>query len=226
MYIFGGVVSIGHNTRTENCYRIWLRLPSLQTLCWQKLISAYPQLLKIPQHKLRQIGVSRDLIDKLSCPEGAWLVVFTRLRMCLCNKSMTSAHNIMCTVLHLSVLWFYELLHVKVSMTSVYCNSSGVYVCSRDLYWTFIQIVRSCAGQFWPEGVLVRCKYRLTAGKKPVIKFWQSKQPVSWGLDSPLKKFRGNCPFIRINLVLWLLSLWYLNCLPHICQITAYWSGH
>ncbi|XP_039263633.2 kelch domain-containing protein 10-like [Styela clava] len=71
MYIFGGVSCIEPNIRTASCYRMWLRLPSLQTLCWQKLLNSFPQLKKLPHKKLIELGVNRSLTSQLPYPVGA-----------------------------------------------------------------------------------------------------------------------------------------------------------
>lgn len=71
MYVFGGVSSISPTERTSDCYRIWLKIPTLQTLSWLALVDYFPHLLKLPHTKLLQMGILKEFINKLPCPEGA-----------------------------------------------------------------------------------------------------------------------------------------------------------
>nr|CAB3259254.1 kelch domain-containing protein 10 [Phallusia mammillata] len=71
MIVFGGVSCISPTTRTNSCYKVWLEIPSLQTICWQALLHYNPSLLKMSRRQLLNLGLNQAFIDKLPCPEGA-----------------------------------------------------------------------------------------------------------------------------------------------------------
>ncbi|XP_066285163.1 kelch domain-containing protein 10-like [Branchiostoma lanceolatum] len=65
MYVHGGVVSIEENRRTSSLYRIWLVLPSLLELTWQRVNDLIPNLHKMSQDSLHSIGLPPQLMDRL-----------------------------------------------------------------------------------------------------------------------------------------------------------------
>lgn len=66
LVIFGGVDSVQQNTRTNQIYSFWLKIPSLRCIAWESVNHYIPKLNKIPQGKLREIGIPGDLIESLS----------------------------------------------------------------------------------------------------------------------------------------------------------------
>jgi hypothetical protein len=66
MVIFGGVDSIQLNTRTNEIYSFWLKVPSLRSMAWESVKHYIPKMNKIPRGKLREIGIPGDLIERLS----------------------------------------------------------------------------------------------------------------------------------------------------------------
>ncbi|XP_069485702.1 kelch domain-containing protein 10 isoform X3 [Ambystoma mexicanum] len=65
MYIHGGVVNIQENKRTGSLFKIWLVVPSLLELCWEKLNKGFPQLAHLSTQQLLQLGLSPGLIERL-----------------------------------------------------------------------------------------------------------------------------------------------------------------
>ncbi|XP_002741199.1 kelch domain-containing protein 10-like [Saccoglossus kowalevskii] len=65
MYIHGGVTSIYGDERTAELYRVWLYVPTLLEICWQKMISVIPQLDRLPYDKLLSLGIPRQLIERI-----------------------------------------------------------------------------------------------------------------------------------------------------------------
>jgi len=65
MYVYGGVTHISQNSRTSDVYCVWLALPSLKKMCWQALLQYMPNLHTVPQHKLLELGVPMNLIEKI-----------------------------------------------------------------------------------------------------------------------------------------------------------------
>ncbi|KAG7239399.1 hypothetical protein INR49_029154 [Caranx melampygus] len=65
MYIHGGVVNIHENKRTGSLFKIWLAVPSLLELCWEKLLQAFPHLTSLPTMQLLNLGLTQELIERL-----------------------------------------------------------------------------------------------------------------------------------------------------------------
>jgi len=66
LVIFGGVDSIQLNTRTNQIYSFWLKIPSLRSMAWESVKYYQPKLNKLPKVKLREIGIPDDFIESLS----------------------------------------------------------------------------------------------------------------------------------------------------------------
>lgn len=65
MYIHGGVVNIQENKRTGSLFRIWLAVPSLLELCWEKLLKSFPHLTSLPTFHLCNLGLTEELVERL-----------------------------------------------------------------------------------------------------------------------------------------------------------------
>uniref|UniRef100_A0A4W3IK15 Kelch domain-containing protein 10 n=1 Tax=Callorhinchus milii TaxID=7868 RepID=A0A4W3IK15_CALMI len=65
MYVHGGVVNIHENKRTDSLYKIWLVVPSLFELCWEKLLKSFPQLTQFSTIQLLNLGLTQGLIERL-----------------------------------------------------------------------------------------------------------------------------------------------------------------
>uniref|UniRef100_A0A3P9N892 Kelch domain-containing protein 10 n=1 Tax=Poecilia reticulata TaxID=8081 RepID=A0A3P9N892_POERE len=65
MYIHGGVVNIHENKRTGSLFKIWLTVPSLLELCWEKLLKAFPHLTSLPTFHLYNLGLTEELVDRV-----------------------------------------------------------------------------------------------------------------------------------------------------------------
>lgn len=44
MYVFGGVTDMRMNTRTNQVFKIWLRVPKLKEICWEALLHYQKQI--------------------------------------------------------------------------------------------------------------------------------------------------------------------------------------
>jgi len=71
MVVFGGISCISTSTRTNSCYKVWLKIPTLQTMCWLSLIRTRPQLLQLTRNELLQLGINQYFIKKLCRADGA-----------------------------------------------------------------------------------------------------------------------------------------------------------
>ena len=65
MVVHGGVVQID-TRRSHRVFAVWLRLPSLRLLCWQKLIETQSCMLHRSRQCLLQAGIPPDLVDTIS----------------------------------------------------------------------------------------------------------------------------------------------------------------
>uniref|UniRef100_A0A8C9WDT3 Kelch domain-containing protein 10 n=1 Tax=Scleropages formosus TaxID=113540 RepID=A0A8C9WDT3_SCLFO len=65
MYVHGGVVNIHENKRTGSLFRIWLVVPSLLELCWEKLLKSFPHLAHLSAVQLLHLGLTQELIERL-----------------------------------------------------------------------------------------------------------------------------------------------------------------
>ncbi|KAL7979841.1 hypothetical protein Chor_008179 [Crotalus horridus] len=65
MYVHGGVVDIHRNRRTGSLFKMWLVVPSLLELCWEKLLIFYPHLANLSRSQLLHLGLTQGLIERL-----------------------------------------------------------------------------------------------------------------------------------------------------------------
>lgn len=65
MYVHGGVVDIHRNKRTGSLFKIWLVVPSLLELCWEKLLEFFPHLTKLSRSQLLHLGLTQGLTERL-----------------------------------------------------------------------------------------------------------------------------------------------------------------
>lgn len=65
MYVHGGVVDIQRNKRTGSLFKMWLVVPSLLELSWEKLLEFFPHLTKLTRSQLLHLGLTQGLIERL-----------------------------------------------------------------------------------------------------------------------------------------------------------------
>lgn len=65
MYIHGGVVNMSGNRRTGSLYKVWLVVPSLLELTWEKLLKTFPHLAQLSSLQLLNLGLTHTLIQRL-----------------------------------------------------------------------------------------------------------------------------------------------------------------
>ncbi|GCB61396.1 hypothetical protein scyTo_0014327 [Scyliorhinus torazame] len=65
MYVHGGVVNIHENKRTDSLYKIWLVVPSLFELCWERLLKSLPHLTQLSTTQLLNLGLTQGLVERL-----------------------------------------------------------------------------------------------------------------------------------------------------------------
>ncbi|KAJ0015482.1 hypothetical protein NQD34_009102 [Periophthalmus magnuspinnatus] len=59
------MVDILENKRTGSLFKIWLTVPSLLELCWEKLLKVFPHLTTLPTMQLLNLGFTQELIERL-----------------------------------------------------------------------------------------------------------------------------------------------------------------
>lgn len=64
MLLYGGVVQID-TRRSSKVYVVWLRIPPLKELCWQKLVQSVADIDRVPDQFLLDAGVPSDLVERL-----------------------------------------------------------------------------------------------------------------------------------------------------------------
>ncbi|KAK0134605.1 Kelch domain-containing protein 10 [Merluccius polli] len=65
MYVHGGVVNMPENRRTGSLYKVWLVVPSLLELTWERLLKACPRLPQLSPLQLHGLGLTHTLIQRL-----------------------------------------------------------------------------------------------------------------------------------------------------------------
>lgn len=65
MYVHGGVVNMSENRRTGSLYKVWLVVPSLLELTWERLLKAFPRLAQLSSLQLLSLGLTHTLIQRL-----------------------------------------------------------------------------------------------------------------------------------------------------------------
>ncbi|KAG8177333.1 hypothetical protein JTE90_018356 [Oedothorax gibbosus] len=71
MFVFGGVKSFLYNTRTNDLYSMWLKIPPLQDLCWQAALKYMPHISHMQSEKLYEAGVPFHLIKEVDFQSNA-----------------------------------------------------------------------------------------------------------------------------------------------------------
>ncbi|KAM9502717.1 kelch domain-containing protein 10-like isoform 7-T7 [Salvelinus alpinus] len=65
MYVHGGVVNMSENRRTGSLYKVWLVVPSLLELTWERLLKAFPRLAQLSSLQLLSLGLTHTLIQRI-----------------------------------------------------------------------------------------------------------------------------------------------------------------
>lgn len=66
MYIFGGIEPNDNETRRNNIlYKAWLCIPKLSEICWEALLSLYPNLDHLDRTSLIHLGIPLHFVDRL-----------------------------------------------------------------------------------------------------------------------------------------------------------------
>lgn len=65
MYVHGGVINMSGNRRTGSLYKVWLVVPSLLELTWEKLLKTFPHLAQLSTLQLLSLGLTHSLIQRL-----------------------------------------------------------------------------------------------------------------------------------------------------------------
>lgn len=65
MYVHGGVVNMSGNRRTGSLYKVWLVVPSLLEMTWEKLLKTFPQIAQMSSLQLLNLGLTHTLIQRL-----------------------------------------------------------------------------------------------------------------------------------------------------------------
>ncbi|CAL8111185.1 unnamed protein product [Orchesella dallaii] len=72
MYVFGGVTSIKRGVRTNQVFKIWLKIPKLKEMCWDVLLRYNKNLKTLKREALMDIGIPYDFAKRVhpSPPSG------------------------------------------------------------------------------------------------------------------------------------------------------------
>ena len=65
MFLFGGVTTIDVE-RTSDVLAIWLKVPPLIELSWQRITSMIPDIGSVPASTLIQMGIPTGLVERIS----------------------------------------------------------------------------------------------------------------------------------------------------------------
>ncbi|XP_015259031.1 PREDICTED: kelch domain-containing protein 10-like [Cyprinodon variegatus] len=65
MYVHGGVVNMSGNRRTASLYKVWLVVPSLLEMTWEKLLKTFPHVTQLSTLQLLSLGLTHSLIQRL-----------------------------------------------------------------------------------------------------------------------------------------------------------------
>lgn len=60
MYLFGGVSDIEKSIRTNQTFRMWLKIPSLKDMCWEALLASNQIIKKMSHQSLMEVGIPKD----------------------------------------------------------------------------------------------------------------------------------------------------------------------
>ena len=66
MVMFGGVTNVDSTTRTNQVFKIWLRVPSLKEISWEALIYYRPRLVDKSRSELLSIGIPPDFVKRVA----------------------------------------------------------------------------------------------------------------------------------------------------------------
>ncbi|XP_038054310.1 kelch domain-containing protein 10-like isoform X2 [Patiria miniata] len=66
LYCHGGVISPSGDERSDSLTRIWLKTPSLLTICWERILSLIPDLHATPECELLELGIPKHLLDRVA----------------------------------------------------------------------------------------------------------------------------------------------------------------
>ncbi|TWW75528.1 Kelch domain-containing protein 10 [Takifugu flavidus] len=64
MYVHGGVVNMSGNRRTGSLYKVWLVVPSLLEMSWEKLLKTFPHIAQLTTLQLLHLGLTHTLIQR------------------------------------------------------------------------------------------------------------------------------------------------------------------
>jgi hypothetical protein len=65
MYVFGGVTHIKNNTRTNQVFKIWLKVPKLKEIAWEALLH-YNKTIRSSSHsELTMAGIPPEFVSRV-----------------------------------------------------------------------------------------------------------------------------------------------------------------
>lgn len=66
MYVFGGIEPKENTTcRNNKLYKVWLCIPKLSEICWEALLSCYPEMTELNRMILLNMGIPRHFVDRV-----------------------------------------------------------------------------------------------------------------------------------------------------------------
>ncbi|XP_021954639.1 kelch domain-containing protein 10 [Folsomia candida] len=72
MYMFGGVADMRLNTRTNQVFKIWLKIPKLKEICWEAVLHYNKKLRSMSHSELLKMGIPQEFVNLVhpAPPEG------------------------------------------------------------------------------------------------------------------------------------------------------------
>ncbi|CAH2086248.1 unnamed protein product [Euphydryas editha] len=66
MYIFGGIeAKDNENRRNNTMYKVWLCIPKLSEICWEAMLSFYPNIDHFDRSTLLHVGIPRHFVERV-----------------------------------------------------------------------------------------------------------------------------------------------------------------
>jgi Galactose oxidase, central domain len=63
MYIFGGITT--NTMRTNNLYKMWVRIPKLSVIAWEALLHYFPKMHLAPKNFMLEKGVPMHFVKRV-----------------------------------------------------------------------------------------------------------------------------------------------------------------
>ncbi|XP_035234268.1 kelch domain-containing protein 10-like [Stegodyphus dumicola] len=65
LFVFGGVNSILENSRTNELFSMWVKIPSLAEMCWEAILYYIPHIAWLKKENLFEAGVPVHFLNQI-----------------------------------------------------------------------------------------------------------------------------------------------------------------